>query len=121
MLVTRATAQRTIRQKKSTMWRNSWPALPIIQVSIWWPKTSTRVASASGTSTIGTSNSARTRRCQKPQSSREAGTRGENPPSATASAQAGKDAEQAAGQDQLQGEDAMRMKRVLEQVHRVGG
>ena len=31
MLVTSATDQRTIRQKKRTMWRSSWSALPIIQ------------------------------------------------------------------------------------------
>ena len=44
-------------------------ALSIIQISIWWPKTSTSVASESGTSAIGTSSSARSRRPQKLQSS----------------------------------------------------
>jgi hypothetical protein len=48
------------------MWRSSWPALSIIHASIWWPKTTTRVASDSGTSAMGTSSSARNRRPQKP-------------------------------------------------------
>src|SRR5580658_5246107 len=106
-MVTNATVQRTMRQKKMTTWRNSWPELSIIHSSIWWPNTIASEARPKGSSAMGTSMRARAASPKGPVFRRQMIGAAETFHQRKHDAEAGEETEAGCGEDELIGAEVM--------------